>query len=219
MQAIQDTWTRVSVQSKRKFLGRLMAFVSVVMAALLAVLHPVAAQAQPVQSTGQKSEGPVTIKLSQWKVVTDDKKQESFADASSIKPGEIIEYRAVYTNVSKKSVKGLAAVLPIPEGLEYIPDSSKPGTPAAEAATKDGRYAAQPLVREVKGKDGKQHTERVPYYEYRSLRWSVGDLVAGKTFEVKARARVGTSQPDVEPQAAQAPPRGSVSPTSVSAAK
>jgi len=174
--------------------------------------------ATATQKANAAASSPVSVHLEQFKVLRGDKGEEKFLPAESVKPGDVIEYRATYTNVSKKPVKALVAVVPLPEGLEYIPESTKPVSPAAEAAAKDGRYAAQPLVREVKGKDGKVHTERVPYYEYRSLRWNIGDLVVGKAFEVKARARVGTSQPDAEPQAAQAPPRGSVSPTSVSVA-
>ncbi|HEV6965663.1 hypothetical protein [Roseateles sp.] len=151
----------------------------------------------------------VTVKLSQWRVGTGDKGQETFTDADKVKPGDVIEYRALYTNGSAKPVRNLIAVLPLPEGFEYLPKSSKPASPKAEVAAKDARYATEPLMRATTGKDGKPTAQDVPYHEYRSVRWVLPELAAGKSLEVKARVRVGTSQPDAEPKAAQAPPGAS----------
>jgi uncharacterized repeat protein (TIGR01451 family) len=177
------------------------------------------ANAQTASQSNGKAQSAIEMKLTQWRVVEDAKKGEIFLEAKSVKPGDVIEYRSVASNVSKKAVQSLVVDLPLPEGLEYLPGSSKPTTPAATAATKDGVYAEQPLVLTIKDKDGKAVKENVPYYEYRSLRWSLGDLLPGKSIEVKARARVGTSQAEAAPQAAQAPPGVSASPTAGSAAR
>lgn len=188
---------------KMNVLYRVGVGVCMALAALAGMNQP--ARAQATAQAASKAEAPIEVKLTQWRVVVDGKKAETFADANSVKPGDVIEYRSTYRNVSPKTVKALVAVLPFPEGLDYVADSSKPTVPAAEAATKDGQYAAQPLLRTVKDKDGKTKTEHIPYSEYRSLRWRVGDLLPGKSIEIKARARVESSETGLAPQAVQAP--------------
>lgn len=129
---------------------------------------------------------PITVRLTQMKVLVDHGK-ETLAPADQVKPGDIVEYRAVYTNAGSKPVSQLVATLPLPAGLEYTPRSAKPAAPAAEAAAKDGRYAPEPLKRAVAGQ---REPQLVPYDEYRSLRWKLGRLDAGAHAEVSARARV-----------------------------
>ncbi len=186
-------------------------------AALLVLCqHATAQVAEPV--TG-KSQTAVEAKLTQWRVVMDNKKGETFADAKSVLPGDVIEYRSTYSNVSKKTVKSLVVVLPLPEGFEYVTGSSKPAGSVVQAATSDGRYADLPLLRTVKDKDGQSQTERVPNADYRSLRWAIGDLLPGNSFEIKARARVGSTPSESEPQAVLAPSKASGIPTAVSVAR
>lgn len=133
----------------------------------------------------------VTVVLTQSKVVKGPDGNEQFQDAATIKPGDVIEYKATYTNKTDKPVKGLVADLPIPEGLEYLPRSAKPGASLVKAATKDAVFESEPLVRKLAG--GK--TEPVSYREYRMLRWSLGQLPANGSTAVTARAKVETVAP------------------------
>lgn len=132
------------------------------------------------------SEGAVRVKLSQFRVEVEAGK-EKLVDVDTVKPGDVIEYRAVYTNTSKQSVRDLVARLPVPQGLEYVAKSAKAsaGLPAVQAATRDGKFGVEPLV---VTEGGKKVT--VPYAEYRELRWPVGAVEAGRSVTVSARARV-----------------------------
>lgn len=129
----------------------------------------------------------VAVVLTQQKVVMVPG-GERLQDAATIKPGDVIEYRATYTNHTGKSVAGLIATLPIPEGLEYIPRSAKPGADLAQASTRNGAFGSEPLVRKAAG--GK--TEPVPYSEYRTFRWNLGSLPANGSTAVSVRAKVET---------------------------
>ena len=100
----------------------------------------------------------------------------------------MILYTATYRNRGQSAAHNLQATLPIPEGLEYLPTSATPVN--AQACTADGRFQTMPLQRTVSGPDGKPHTVVVPFAEYRKLRWAIGELAAGKTVKVTARARV-----------------------------
>lgn len=139
----------------------------------------------------------VGIVLTQAKVVKSADGKEQLVDAPGVKPGDVLEYRAVYTNRTDKAVTGAMATLPIPEGLVYQPRSARPVSSAGvtlQAATKDGVFAAEPLMRQVKGK-----AEPVPYAEYRALRWNLGSLGAKAQATVSARAAVEVFVPVVVP--------------------
>ena len=143
-----------------------------------------AAQSAPTLEAGQKKA--VGVVLTQSKVVKDAQGREQLVDASSVKPGDLVEYRAVYTNNTGKPVNGLVADLPIPEGLEYQPRSAKPGASLVQAAAKDAVFGPEPLMRKAVG----NKTEPVPYADYRSLRWTLGQLPANGSTAVSARAKV-----------------------------
>ena len=67
---------------------------------------------------------------------------------------------------------------------------------------------------------GKAELEKVPYHDYRAIRWQVGDLAPGASVQVKARAQVSERLPktaETVSNAPQAPPRSvSVAPAAVS---
>lgn len=168
---------------------------------------PAAAKpAAPAAAPAPANDKVVTVVLTQSKVVKDAKGKETLVAAPTVEPGDIIEYTATYTNKTGKAVSGLQADLPIPEGLEYIPRSAKPGANLVKAAVKGGEYAAEPLVRALP--NGK--TEPVPYSEYRALRWALGQLPAEGVTAVTARAKVQVNVPklpvSVAPATPQAPP-------------
>jgi len=53
-------------------------------------------------------------------------------------------------------------------------------------------YAPVPLKKIVKGADGKMTEEWVPYSEYKSLRWDLGEIGGEGMKSVKARMKVRT---------------------------
>ena len=131
----------------------------------------------------------VRVTLKAQKVLHNKEGKEILQAAERAFPGEVIQYDAIYQNQSKNGVHNLQPTLPIPSGLEYIPQSST--VPAPAKASLDGRnFAAIPLMRAVSTPDGGVKQEPVPYSEYRALRWEIGDLESGKTVAVSARARL-----------------------------
>lgn len=162
------------------------------------------AQAAPKAPAAPQAKPAVSVQLTQRKVTKDAQGKEQLIDAATVKPGDVLEYQATYTNTTSKVVTGLVGNLPIPEGLEYLPKSAKPGATLVKAATNDGVFAAEPLVHMVAGK-----TVPVGYGDYRSLRWTLGQLPANGVTVVSARAKVQVvvpSAPMTSAAAAQAPP-------------
>jgi uncharacterized repeat protein (TIGR01451 family) len=130
----------------------------------------------------------VVVTLKAHKVVRTIDGKEVLQVADRAMPGEVIQYDALYRNQGRTGVRNLQPTLPIPAGLEYLPDSAKP---APSKASVDGKnFAPIPLMRQVALPDGKTKEEPVPTSEYRSLRWDLGDLDSGRNALVSARARL-----------------------------
>jgi uncharacterized repeat protein (TIGR01451 family) len=143
---------------------------------------------------GLLAQGPsdVRVNLTAKRVVVTDG-QESLVSAEKAKPGEVIQYEAVYKNGGNAPVKNIAATVPIPAGLAFVEGSTKP--PAAEASLDGKTFAPLPLTREVKNEAGVLEKKPVPVAEYRALRWVISELPAGEGATVLLRARVLTSTP------------------------
>lgn len=130
----------------------------------------------------------VDVRLTAHRVTTDARGQETTAPAEQAKPGDLVEYRAVYHNEGNASVQKLVATLPIPAGMEYVPRTA---APAVVTASLDGKtFAPVPLTRKVRLENGREVVREVPAGEYRFLRWSVGALEARQKHTVRARVRV-----------------------------
>jgi len=191
--------------SRSKTLFGLLSRLNAGLVLMAAIAVPAFAQSAASKAAAASAEQKiVSVVLTQSKVVKAADGTEQLQDATSVKPGDVLEYKATYTNNTGKSVSGLVANLPIPEGLEYLPKSAKPGASLVKAATGDGVFAAEPLTHIVAGK-----TEPVSYGDYRSLRWTLGQLPANGVTAVSARAKVQIvvpPKPKTSASAAQAPP-------------
>jgi len=109
------------------------------------------------------------------------------------RPGDTIEYVAEYRNTDKTGVRNVVATLPVPAGMEYLSDTESPRP--ALASTDGTHFSAIPLKRKVRNAAGQPTQELVPYSEYRTLRWDLGEISGGGTKTVRARVRVITQGP------------------------
>lgn len=160
----------------------------------LAQLAPSASASAPAKVEQKAEQKPLTVELTQKKVVKDERGREKLEEVDGVRPGDVLEYRAVYRNVSKQPLKGVAANLPLPEGLEYVARTAQPGKGAQFALKADGAYEAEPLMR--KGADGRM--QPVPLNEYRQIRWRLEELAPGAEAVVSARAKVEMAAPSLE---------------------
>jgi uncharacterized repeat protein (TIGR01451 family) len=129
----------------------------------------------------------VKIMLTASKIVMVNGSEQKHS-SDKTKPGDTIEYIAEYKNTGKGGASNVVATLPVPAGMEYLPQTASPD--GATASTDDKTYAPIPLKRTVRGADGKTKEELVPFPEYRSLRWNLGDIAPGASKSVKARMKV-----------------------------
>ena len=141
-------------------------------------------------SLSAKAEVKVTLVASKIMKSNGTEVQQS---GQTAKPGDTIEYVAEYRNTDKATVRNVVATLPVPAGMEYLPDTEAPRP--ALASTDGMHFAAIPLKRKVRNATGQPTEELVPYAEYRTLRWDLGEISGDGSKTVKARVRVKTQGP------------------------
>lgn len=154
-------------------------------AALLFTIAMVAVSVAHAQ--GGAASGGVESKLEVSKVVLKDGK-EILEPASAARPGDVLQYVAIYSNKGRSGVTNLEATLPIPPNTELIIESIKPA--GAKASTGGSTFSDIPLKRKVRQANGAEFEQVVPAREYRSLRWYPGALAAGSTVSFTARVKV-----------------------------
>jgi len=136
--------------------------------------------------------GEVAVVLSAARVVVGEHGAEQLVTTEAVRPGDVVEYRATYTNQGEDMVRGLTATLPIPVDTNYL---GLTATPAGVEASSDGvHFAPIPLMRKVIGKDGSERWEPVPAAEYRALRWQIAELAANANQSIAARVVVPSAR-------------------------
>ncbi len=134
------------------------------------------AAAADADVSNSKTSAPIAISLKQFKVLKDEQGEFKFVDAALVLPGDVIEYRATYSNQSKNTLPVIATV-PVPESMEYLKDSAKAKNNLAHTvALKDSQFANEPLLQKVVTASGATLSQAVPYASYRFVRWDLGRL-------------------------------------------
>jgi len=132
------------------------------------------------------SKDPVSVELKTYLVSASADGKLTAKLVSKVKPNDVIEYRATYTNNTAGKIKNLAATLPIPVETQFL---GKSQPESAQASTDGINFSSMPLKR----KEGKQMVD-VPLKDYRALRWTIAELPAGKSVTVSAQTRINSEK-------------------------
>ncbi len=118
----------------------------------------------------------LTMTLHAYKVEVSANGKIVYTPVSTAPVGSVIQYKATYKNNIDKPINDVMVVLPIPADMTFTGEAYPPSAQASS----DGQYYADiPLMRRVSGK-----LVKVPYAEYKSLRWDIKFLPAKKTADV-----------------------------------
>jgi uncharacterized repeat protein (TIGR01451 family) len=122
------------------------------------------------------------------KVVEQAGSKTVLSSAEKAKPGDVVEYRAVYANKGTSTAKQLLATVPIPPNTTLLVNTAEPSN--AQGSLDGVTFATLPLVRKVKQPNGTLQEVPVALAEYRALRWEVGTVNAGAQAQVSLRVRI-----------------------------
>ena len=124
-------------------------------------------------------ESPLASSLESYLVVNEGS-EERLMPAQEAGPGDTIEYRLLYTNVSERTLSGLVVNGPIPDSTSYVGGSDNASVNAdfTVSAGAEGDFQAEPYVRLVTDANGNQQEEVVPPEDYTQLRWQPVESIA-----------------------------------------
>lgn len=120
--------------------------------------------------------------LTSNKVIKSAEGKTTYLPVRNAPAGTVIQYKATYSNTINKDIQDLAVVLPIPANMTFTGEA----IPTTAQASIDGKnYADMPLMRKVDGK-----MVKIPFSEYRTLRWNIKLLPAQKSAAVALNTTV-----------------------------
>ena len=116
------------------------------------------------------------------KVIKSSEGKTTYIPVRNAPAGTVIQYKATYSNTINKDIQDLAVVLPIPANMTFTGEA----IPSTAQASIDGKnYADMPLMRKVDGK-----MVKIPFSEYRTLRWNIKLLPVQKSAAVALNTTV-----------------------------
>nr|WP_313973911.1 hypothetical protein [uncultured Psychrobacter sp.] len=128
------------------------------------------------------AEDALKMELTANQVIKNAEGKTVYTPVRTAPAGTVIQYKANYTNTINKDINDLMVTLPIPANMTFTGDAM----PASAQASIDGKnYADMPLMRKVDGK-----MVKIPYSEYRTLRWNIKLLPAKKSAAVALNTTV-----------------------------
>ncbi|WP_201624228.1 hypothetical protein [Psychrobacter immobilis] len=120
--------------------------------------------------------------LTSNKVIKNTEGKITYVPVRNAPAGTVIQYKATYSNTINKDIQDLAVILPIPANMTFTGEA----IPSTAQASIDGKnYADMPLMRKVDGK-----MVKIPFSEYRTLRWNIKLLPAQKSAAVALNTTV-----------------------------
>ncbi|NND89932.1 MAG: DUF11 domain-containing protein [Granulosicoccus sp.] len=117
--------------------------------------------------------GPVTGEIQAFIVSVDEDGKEVILQADEAEPGNVMEFRIVFTNNGDDDVRGVQVVDPIPQNTRFVPDSPQSDVPADFEVSIDGgeSFELEPVVRIETQADGSQKEVVIPPEQYTHVRW------------------------------------------------
>lgn len=122
---------------------------------------------------------PLTNTMDAYVIELNSKGKEVAVHAETVEPGEMVEYRLTYNNISEKALNGLVVTGPIPSNTQYIGQTAQAGATSQFIVSIDGgkTFESEPVKRIVKDADGKDKEVIIPAEQYTHLRWNVNDTL------------------------------------------
>ncbi|EAQ02243.1 hypothetical protein OB2597_19211 [Pseudooceanicola batsensis HTCC2597] len=123
---------------------------------------------------------------------------EELIERSSVRPGEVIQYRIRHENVSDEGLSGIVVMARVPQGASMTFGAQSTSVPAVFEVQaemdpeQDGlEWSSLPAMRRVAGADGRMTQEPLPESEVTAVRWVLTEpLPAGESALNTYRVRV-----------------------------
>ncbi len=137
-------------------------------------------------------QSPLHSELRAFVVKTTVGGEEQFTPAEMVEPGDVIEYRLHYGNVSDDALTEIMALGPIAESTDYVKGSATTTLLTTPQFSIDqGRtFQVEPVVYRVELADGTVEEREATPDMYTHVRWLIPELSPEATTDLHYRVRV-----------------------------
>jgi uncharacterized repeat protein (TIGR01451 family) len=158
----------------------------------------------PAMRVAAQQGEPEALVITARNLMAGDQQHRALADSTALLPGDVVEYRLVFTNRNTAAVRDIELKDPIPAGLRYMLGSAKADRDDAviEFSIDGGAtYSAHPMVEVMV--DGKPEQRPAPVQRYTHVRWTVqGWVQPGAQVAALFQARLPGPEPRPDTTAA-----------------
>lgn len=136
---------------------------------------------------------PLVSSMSALVVGADPAGREVLSEAQEAAPGDVVEYRISYTNVSANPISGLVVTGPIPASMSYVAQSAaSPSGERMEVSVDDGlTWEREPVRRLRQNAEGQTVEVIIPPSDYTHVRWvGAGPISPSQSVQYVYRAQV-----------------------------
>lgn len=144
----------------------------------------------------QENEAPKALVIEAANLMAGDARHLTLAeqggDANALYPGDVVQYRLLFTNITDVAVRSIEFIDPLPAGLRYVGGSALADRDDVVISYSiDGGqvYSAQPMIEDMI--DGERVTRPAPPEMYTHIRWMVpGWVQPGAQVTAEFRAQL-----------------------------
>lgn len=151
--------------------------------ALLALVASIAVGSLAIANT-KPADQPLQSSMKAYVITADKTGKDVATPAAEVAPGQVVEYRLTYKNISEKPLSGISVTGPIPNSTTYMAKTAAAAAQADFVVSIDGgkNYEAEPVKRVVTDEKGKKVEKIIPPSEYSHVRWNLKQpLKAGES--------------------------------------
>lgn len=128
----------------------------------------------------QDADNPVQIRLEIYVVsqvtASDGSVEEKFSEATTARPGQIVEYRLFASNMGDTTLPAGTVVItgPVPEGTTFVARSATPGSERLLVEySADNTTFSEPPVMITETVDGQESRQVADPTDYAAVRWTL----------------------------------------------
>ena len=134
----------------------------------------------------------VVVSIQQLKEVAGPGKATRLVPATSVSPGDVLEYVLVYSNNGDEAATSAVVEDPIPKGTTFVANSAEGEGAEITFSNDNGKTWAQAvkLTYQVKLPGGAVERRVATPSEYTNIRWTLSKVPAGASGKVSFRVRV-----------------------------
>ena len=127
----------------------------------------------------------VTSKVQKMITINENgKKTYQLIPATTVLPGEIIQYNTFFQNISNKPASNINIVNPIPKHTVYLPNSAQGKNTVTVFSADGGKHFEKASTLKVQRSNGKWYQAKPS--DYTHIRWQFQGSLAPKTKQVVA---------------------------------